>query len=94
MCVEIFEGMHQVLMAEIGDDEKEMEARKSDPKTTTTQTSMDGAVKPNKSKNYNTQYFRLGQVRRWPEGRILSVLPAKRRYWVLCWCIYQKLKSL
>jgi len=40
---------------------KKDEARKVDAKTSPAQTSMDSAVKPNKSKNYNTQYFDLAR---------------------------------
>jgi len=52
-CVEIFEGMHQVMMTEISDVKKD-EARKGDARTSTTRTSMNSTGKPNESKNYNS----------------------------------------
>jgi len=43
---------------------KRCEARKGDAKTSTTQTSMDSARKPNKWKNYKTQHRLSGQAPR------------------------------
>jgi len=59
--VEIFEGMHHLMMMEIG-DVKIDEARRGDARTSITQTSMNSAEKPNESKNYNTRYRLSGQA--------------------------------
>jgi len=48
-------------MIEIGDVKKDG-ARKGDARTSTTQTLMNSAGKPNESKNYNTQYRLSGQA--------------------------------
>ena len=65
--------MHQVIMIEIGDVKKDG-ARKGDARTSTTQTLMNSAGKPNESKNYNTQYRLSGQALPWSE-RVLCVVP-------------------
>jgi len=45
------------------------ETRKVDTKTSPVETSMDSAVKPNKSNNYNLhQYLLSGQAPPWSEG--------------------------
>jgi len=59
--VEILKGCIKSLMIEIGDVKKD-EARKGDARTSTTQTSMNSAGKPNKSKNFSTQYRLSGQA--------------------------------
>jgi len=61
------------------------EAQKVHAKTSPAETSMDSAVKPNKSENYNShQYLLSGQAPPWSEGSYECSTPREERYWVLC----------
>jgi len=85
--------MHQVMMIKSVLLKKE-EARKGDDKTSITPTSMITAVKPKKSTNYNTQYFSIWPGTSTTRREVLSVVPAEKRYWVLCYSTHPELKSL
>jgi len=60
------------------------EVRKVDTKTSAVETSMDRAVKPSKSNNYNPQQHHLsGQAPPWSEGSYECSTSREERYWVL-----------
>jgi len=73
------------------------EAQKVHAKTSPAETSMDSAVKPNKSENYNSHQYLLSgfPARHLPDQKgVTSVVPPERRGIECCASGHPKLKSL